>query len=271
MTPKRSNSTRATAELPRFAYEGVEYAFLDLSRFQDLRDLQCPICLELVSDAVQTSCGHLFCEECIEGKTTCPVDRKKMTTTPDHFNSRRLGDFKVKCPNSEKGCSWRGELRSAAEHTSEICPYQMVKCTKGCEKEMLRRLVMLHEATECPHRDYKCPHCSYKGTYNNVTTAHLTVCESFRLPCVAGCKRNLTRRGMTDHLANTCSEELLACPHKTFGCASLVKRKNLQEHMSDKNHHLIAMQNSYIAIHDCLLRYYQTRSLPDASLLPLTF
>ena len=263
--------TRASVQHSQFVYSGVEYTFLDSSRFLDLQDLECPICLELVSDPVQTSCGHLFCGECIKGTETCPIDRKSFSTTPDHFNARRLGDFKVKCPNSEKGCSWLGELRAAEEHTSVICRYQTVKCAKGCEKEMQRRQATLHETTECLHRDFKCPHCPHKGTYGSVTTSHFMVCESFRLPCVAGCKRSLTRRGMKDHLANTCSEELVACPHKMAGCASVVKRKNLQEHTSDKDHHLKVFMDSHVIIHQCLVKSCQSKSLPDVSLLPLVF
>ena len=267
-----ADSTNESAPLPQLAYNGVKYTFLDVSQLLDLRDLQCPICLELVSGPVQTSCGHLFCRTCIKETEICPVDGVTFTAFPDFFNSRRLGGFKVKCPNSKKGCDWQGELRVAEEHTSDVCHFQMVKCRKGCEKEMERRLLMMHTTAECLYRDFKCPHCQHEGPYNTVTTSHLTVCESFRLPCVAGCKRTLTCRAMKDHLANTCSEELVECPHKMAGCASIVKRKDLEEHTSDKDHHLQALMKSYAAtMQNLYKRINQSGLVPDVSILPLVF
>ena len=259
-----------TQSLPQFSYKGVNYTFVDCHR-KLLEELKCPICLELVSDPVQTSCGHLLCEKCMNKTDTCPVDRKTFTATPDHFNNRRLGDFKVKCPNSEKGCDWQGELREAEVHTSDICCFQMMKCKNGCNEEMERRQLRSHETTKCLHRNFKCPHCPHRGPYNTVTTSHLTVCESFHLPCVAGCKRTLTRRGMKDHLAKTCSEELVECPHKMAGCASIIKRKDLKGHTSDKDHHLQALMDSHAAAMEQLYGIIRHGLGSNVSSIPLSF
>ena len=212
-----------------------------------LEQLKCPICLELVIEPMLTSCWHLFCGECIVKTETCPIDRKSFSATRDLYHARRLGDFKVKCPNSEKGCSWLGELRAAEEQTSEMCCYQLFQCTNGCVREMERRHLRVHETTECPQRNFKCPHCPHRGTYSMATTTHFTVCESFPFPCVTGCKRTLTRREMQDHLATTCPKELVACPYKMAGCTTVVKRKNLQKYISDNDHHLQMLIGSYAA------------------------
>ncbi|RCK55139.1 E3 ubiquitin-protein ligase complex SLX5-SLX8 subunit SLX8 [Candida viswanathii] len=61
-----------------------------------LADIQCPICFDDVSKATVTSCGHVFCLECIDqsissshargqvrntqrGKGLCPLCRKEVT------------------------------------------------------------------------------------------------------------------------------------------------------------------------------------------------
>ena len=136
---------------------------------------------------------------------------------------------------------------------------------------MEQKQLRVHETTKCRYRDYKCCHCSCRGTYNNVTTNHLTVYESFRLPCVAGCKWNLTRRGMTDHLVDTCSEELAACPHERAICASVVKRKNLEEHASDKDLHLQVLMESYASSMETLYDAIQCGLRPDVFSVPLAF
>ena len=87
-----------------YSYKGVDYQFVN-TQIEFLEELRCPICLELVSDPVQTSCGHLFCGECIEDIKQCPVDRETFTTTPDHFNKRRVQNFKVNAPTREEAAS----------------------------------------------------------------------------------------------------------------------------------------------------------------------
>ena len=259
-----------TQPLPQFSYKGITYTFVDCQK-QFLEELKCPICLEPVSDPVQTSCGHLFCGKCIKRTDTCPVDCMNFTKTPDSFNNNQMRSFKVKCPNSEKGCDWQGYLGDAEDHTNKTCPFQLLKCTNGCEKEMERRRLSSHEMTECLHRDYKCPLCPYRGTYSTVTTSHLMVCDSFCLPCVAGCKQNLTRGEMKNHLANACTEELMECPHKMAGCASIVKRKYLEGHASDKDHHFAMLMQSCTSAMQQLYGIMQRGISPSISSIPLAF
>ena len=172
-----------------YNYSGVQYEFVDTPN-EFLEEFKCPICLELVSDPVQTSCEHLFCEECIEGINQCPLDRKYFFTTPtlDDIN-RRVRNLKVKCPNKERGCQWQGKLGNAEEHTSTDCnPDQFVMCyNEGCYVEIERRNLVDHMYYVCPQQVYNCPFCNEEDTYLKVTTTHFTVCNDIPLPCPTGC------------------------------------------------------------------------------------
>lgn len=56
----------------------------------DVETEECSICLEPLSNPLQTKCRHLFCEECILSSLTvkpkCPQCREKLKTTKDEQN-----------------------------------------------------------------------------------------------------------------------------------------------------------------------------------------
>ena len=232
-----------------YSYKGVEYEFVDTPK-GFLEELKCAICLELVSDPVQTSCGHLFCGECIEDTDTCPIDRNQFTSHKDYFNERRVRNFKVRCPNKERGCQWHGNLGDADKHTDVNCDYHLVECcNEGCDEEIERRHLVDHMHNKCPERTYNCPFCAEEGAYCEVTTAHFTECEDMPLTCPAGCgKRRLIRRNMAHHLSEDCLNELVPCTYAIAGCEQIVKRKDLQQHLQDKDRHLDTILSSYASL-----------------------
>ena len=233
-----------------YSYRGIDYEFVNIPK-EFLEELKCPICLELVSDPVQTSCGHLFCGKCIKGIKQCPVDRKHFTTTPspDHFNHRRVHSFKVKCPN-KGGCQWQGNLGDANKHTDTDCDYQFVMCrNERCNVKIERRNLVDHMNCVCLERMYNCPYCYEKGTYLKVTTTHFTVCEYMPLPCPSGCGEwELVRGNMAHHLSEDCPNELIPCTFAIAGCQQIVKRKDLQQHLQDKDKHLDTVLSSYASL-----------------------
>ena len=234
-----------------YSYKGVDYEFVD-TLIELLEELKCAICLELVSDPVQTSCGHLFCGKCIKRTNTCPIDRKQFTSHPDNFNDRRVRNFKVKCPKEGRGCQWQGELGDADKHTNTNCDYQMVKCdNERCNVKVERRQLTRHRQSGCLHRMYKCPHCSdsKEDTYLEVTTTHFTTCENMPLPCPSGCgTHGLVRRDIAHHLSEDCPDELVSCALAIAGCQQIVKRKDRQQHLQDKDLHLRTVVSSHMSL-----------------------
>eukprot|EP00049_Salpingoeca_infusionum_P009743 m.165289 g.165289 ORF g.165289 m.165289 type:complete len:190 (+) comp14430_c0_seq2:261-830(+) len=57
-------------------------------------DVNCPICLNVISAASETSCGHAFCGECIleqlQHSTTCPVCRAPIHSVHRSITLRNL-------------------------------------------------------------------------------------------------------------------------------------------------------------------------------------
>ena len=264
-----------------YSYRGVEYHFVNTEK-QFLDELKCSICLELVSDPVQTTCGHLFCGKCIVRieNCTCPVDRKRFTFHTDTFNGRRVRSFKVICPNKESGCQWQGGLGDAEEHTDTDCAYQIVDCDHiDCDVKMERRHLADHMQTECPQRMQNCPFCNENDTHMNLkmTKTHITVCDDIPLPCPAGCEEHgLVRRNMAVHLSEDCPEELVPCTFAIAGCQQIVKRKDLSQHTRDKDEHFKAVMESYASL-SLLVRdlayavKYGNHGNIHASLLPFPF
>ena len=202
-----------------------------------------------------------------------PVDRERFTTTPDHFNKRRLRSFKVKCPNSEEGCDWQGDLGEAKKHTEEKCNRQEVKCPKKCGYELQRRALPLHLQNSCPLRDYRCPHCQHRGTFKSITTSHFTICGDFPLTCLAGCPARVHRKNMATHLQQSCPMEFVDCKYRMLGCAELIRRKAADEHTADDKYHLTMAMEAQVMMFSCLRSVFNTqlKTVPDVSLLPISF
>ena len=268
-----------TPIMAAYSYRGVEYEFVDTDK-RYLDELKCPICLELVCDPLQTSCGHIFCGKCITETQTCPVDREQFTFHKDNYNDRRVCNFKVKCPNKRRGCQWQGDLGGATRHTDVNCDYQIVECdNKGCVVKMERRHLVHHKNNECPQRMTKCPHCSKEDTLHNLKErkTHYTICDDMPLPCPSGCgRRGLVRRNMAQHLSTECLEELVACTYVIAGCQEVVKRKDLQQHLQEKDQHIDTILTSYSSMSQLLrdLAYAAkcgSHNNTQASLLPIAF
>ena len=110
-----------------FSYKGKEYQFVEETK-KNLEALQCPVCLEIVLEPVQTSCGHLFCKKCVRGVASCPACREQFTSVPDHFNYRRVKSLRVKCPFTANGCKWVGDLGDVGDHEAVQCKFEPKPC-----------------------------------------------------------------------------------------------------------------------------------------------
>ena len=257
------------------SYKGTEYSFITKDPDQ-IQDLKCSICLELIYTPVLTSCGHLFCQSCVAGQKVCPTCRSELEYMRDQFNERKVRSLKVKCPNWEKGCEWKGDLGDIPQHTGANCQLQTVPCP-NCKANIVRGRLGQH-GWVCPQRAYKCPHCKHQDTYVNITTTHSTVCEEFPLVCPAGCRKHYSRSKLAKHLA-VCGEELVPCKYSSIGCQEVIKRHQLHAHLDKrKDLHLEKSMDMVMQLSMGLSELSMSMRLvvagaakPDTSQLPLTF
>ena len=99
-------------------------------------------------------CGHVFCKTCIDQvkrasllNDACPVCRDEdFPTVPNKQIDREVKSLIISCTNKEKGCTWKGEIRSVDAHR-KACQLEMVQCdyhNVGCKATMCRRDVKQH-------------------------------------------------------------------------------------------------------------------------------
>ena len=216
----------------KFSFIGRDLLFFDEFK-KNLEDLVCPICHEIASDPVQTSCGHLFCGECLKG-SSCPVCRRQYTSMPDHFNTRRIKGLKVECPNS--GCSWKGEVGDLEGHFT-TCLYESVQCPNNCGGEMIRGALGVHTHVGCPLRVVKCQYCSFEDKPSALDD-HTTFCPSVPVECPHKCGQKTKRLEMTTHLS-TCPKRLVRCKYYQIGCEEPIPADELDTHLVQaKDDHL---------------------------------
>lgn len=196
-------------------------------------DLKCPICLQLLKDPVQTTCGHRFCAQCISHvyNLLCPIDRtelKRENIFPDNAVKMAINKLRVRCPYHKQGCKWEGDLSDKSAHLL-MCEYSSREC--GLCGEMLSlRIYETHKGV-CPNREVRCQDCGILMPHSQ-SIQHRVVCPKFPIPCPNDCPDSpIARDEMSGHLMNTCPNQSVACTLAAFGCSEMVQRCSLDTHL----------------------------------------
>ena len=225
-----------------YSYKGIEYTFVDTVP----EDLVCPVCRELLDEAQQTSCGHLFCKKCLEkirrGKRlSCPVCRtehfcKGSESMNDKYNERRVTNLRVKCPKIQ--CDWKGTLGKADDHKRCQCLFENVPCSKGCGTLVLRRNLQSHLVNDCRLRSFVCKFCHQEGTHEFITTNHCRKCAKYPIECPNQCGEKVAQINIESHL-HECPLQDIECRYSVIGCTTVIKRSETTEHETQhKDYHL---------------------------------
>ena len=222
---------------------------------QPSQDFICPVCLSILQEPfLTTCCGGHFCEACIQKVKKqlkeCPLCKKSpLKAVIDKYFKRQVEQLMVYCPQKE--CKWTGEFGKVSKHlaTDQLagdCQYVTVKCPLSCGQEILRKLLDSHITNDCPYRSASCKYCDFKGSHLVVTTQHKDICLNYPCTCPNSCSLGVIKRHkMSDHLAQ-CPEQEIPCSFLAIGCAKVMRRKQLKEHlkMSIVEHQMLTCKAS---------------------------
>lgn len=110
-------------------------------------DWICTICQELIQNANETDCGHLFCGHCLRSwmanHNTCPMcravnDRSQISAA--RYIDRNIQNVNIWCPND---CGEKITVRALKNHLSSDCEKAKTKCPM-CDKEVFQKELEKH-------------------------------------------------------------------------------------------------------------------------------
>ena len=176
---------------------------IDSSELYDY--LLCPICKELVRDAITCSkCNDNFCKRCINtwqstGHKDCPCCQQTWThRNLDKALQKILDSYLIMCKYPE--CS------------------EIVKCRD-----------LNGHMEECKYKKISCIYCNYTSTITDMGN-HLITCPLVRKSCPYsdnGCPFTDTKVALIGHILNKCGYMQIQCT----GCKSLIDYKEYFAHM----------------------------------------
>ncbi|XP_066509864.1 TNF receptor-associated factor 6-like [Hoplias malabaricus] len=196
---------------------------------------ECPICLMGLRSAVQTPCGHRFCNSCIKKSIRdtgqkCPVDNEVLTEDqlfPDNFAKREILSLTVRCRNV--GCNEKMELRHLENHMPH-CKFATVPCPQ-CQESVWKSELEEHINQECLQRLVTCSDCAASIVYAE-KQFHEQMCPFANIVCEY-CNMELIRDQLASHCDTDCLKAPVACTFSLFGCREKMMRNDLALHMQE--------------------------------------
>eukprot|EP01083_Nonionella_stella_P101333 287155_1 len=198
--------------------------FID-RQINDLK-VQCPNAIKV---------QMLYQNESTIGTTALPPNKENNA----HSGQKRKRSYDDDNTNNKKrklngsgsamyGCEWKGRYSELNKHRT-TCPLEVVIC-EFCDQSMLQRNLKKHHG-ECPHFPMQCVECEERAILRiNMATHIARFCPMTRIPC-SECKEEIQRKNQKLHDENECSEALIECVFRTFGCKEKLKRKDEKKHI----------------------------------------
>lgn len=204
---------------------------------------KCPICHHILRNAVQTNCGHRFCQICFNLSVVtlsspmepkkCPMDNTELIDVyGDTAFNREVLSLIVYCRGKHQGCEWAGELRNLQRHL-DVCNIYPIPCrNEGCDDRYVRAELDSH-LTSCPYRPLDCPFCNVTISARDLSKHIVLACVKFEILCSHCLQVTLPRDDLLRHLAEEgdCPMAPIKCPFRQVGCDTETRRSQMREHL----------------------------------------
>ena len=203
-------------------------------------DYECFICLLPIRDPVQTQCGHLFCQTCLDRSllesSKCPVDKEDISEDKifsDVHSGRKIMAFKVRCMFSDIDCKWEGELRDMLKQHWDKCGNTRTRCqVANCTADVKKKKYHDHVNNKCYWRLIPCKYCKSKVIFCKLLIHHRADCPKYPVKCKLECGIVTEREDIKNH-ESVCPRRIIACIYARFGCSEKVKAEDMDNHIEE--------------------------------------
>ena len=208
-------------------FGGYKYKFIDV-----LEDYYpCGSCWRVMRDAVQTQCGHLFCESCIyfcfrnTQYCNCPVCKQcidRVNLISHEAIRSRIQSLIVECPY--RTCQERCTITEMELHV-ENCEYKNFVYSKFMTVELQHTDIDIKP-------DHRCIDCDQLVVFANLSYHQTTVCPQLIINCPHKCGLRLKRKELAEHEGlhdHSCTTMLRKCPYEK--CSFDGRLHELQDHL----------------------------------------
>lgn len=199
----------------------------------------CSICSDISYPAIETPCGHLFCEPCIrhhlQTSLRCPMDQLSLLPSQlraSEFTRREIANLSVKCPFSDKGCGWKGNLFQIDAHLMNSAPFvppsrSFWQRSSSVPFQPQIKSPAHFKGPYCECISQKCPHC---GTAIRMDE-YKTHCEErcTQRPIMCECGQSTAKDALEMHKKTGCLQRMITC---TNGCSN-VRQLDLSKHLRE--------------------------------------
>ncbi|KAH6920509.1 hypothetical protein HPB50_028503 [Hyalomma asiaticum] len=131
-------------------------------------ELLCGICHDVLCEAVECPCRHVFCLRCIASQRSCPLCQQQLTEAQLipvlPLVNKMISKLQVKCPHRALGCTLKVPLGRLNEHT-QTCQYKSAVC-ESCT------VLAGHTQDECPKRLVRCSRRCHQYVCADVLDTH---------------------------------------------------------------------------------------------------
>eukprot|EP00475_Leptophrys_vorax_P042166 TRINITY_DN79516_c0_g1_i1.p1 TRINITY_DN79516_c0_g1~~TRINITY_DN79516_c0_g1_i1.p1 ORF type:complete len:323 (-),score=67.53 TRINITY_DN79516_c0_g1_i1:62-1030(-) len=216
---------------------------LPLTLFVDIQaasEFICTKCDLVAKRPIESSCGHLFCIECLQADAgnRCRAGHcaKQLglpaQLRPSQFLVRKRAQLRVNCPYHEH-CKWTGVVTGLEAHVKDQCSYAPVKCP-ACSLWVVRTSLSEH-MDRCMMVPEVCRNCGVSLPRYQHLLHQESTCGGRMIKCPAGCGKEIVAKDVSNH---ACQAVTRHCRYTHLGCDFAGEAKMLEDHYSkDLNVH----------------------------------